>query len=49
VNQVLLAVTLVLCVLTCTTGRTNVLNGLIHLLLFMGYFILMFEGDNRLE
>ena len=43
VNQILLAVTLVLCILTCATGRTNVLNGLIHLLLFMGYFILMFE------
>jgi Ca2+:H+ antiporter len=44
VNQILLAVTLVLCILTCTTGRTNVLNGLVHLVLFAGYFILMFGG-----
>ena len=44
VNQIRLAVTLVLCILTCTTGRTNVLNGLVHLVLFAGYFILMFGG-----
>ena len=44
VNQILLAVTLVLCILTCTTGRTNVLKGLVHLVLFAGYFILTFGG-----
>jgi len=44
VNQILLATTLVLCILTCTTGRTNVLNGLVHLVLFIGYFIFMFGG-----
>jgi hypothetical protein len=27
-NQIPLAVTLVLCILTCTTDRTNALNGL---------------------
>ena len=32
-----------------TQSRTNVVNGLIHLRLFVGYFILMFEGDRRLE
>src|SRR5262249_32705040 len=41
VNQILLAVTLILSILTCTTGRTNVLNGLIHLVLFVAYFILI--------
>lgn len=44
VNQIMLCVTLILCVLTCTTGRTNVLNGLIHLVLFVTYFVLIFEG-----
>jgi len=41
-NQVLLATTLLLSVVTCTTGRTNVLNGFIHLLLFVAYFTLIF-------
>jgi Ca2+:H+ antiporter len=44
VNQILLAVTLFVSSLTCVTGRTNVLNGLVHLLLFVGYFLLLFEG-----
>ena len=43
VNQIMLAVTLIVCILTCTTGRTNVLNGLIHLVLFVAFFILLFE------
>lgn len=43
VNQIMLAVTLIVCILTCTTGRTNVLNGLIHVVLFVAYFILLFE------
>jgi Ca2+:H+ antiporter len=42
VNQILLIVTLIVCILTCATGRTNVLNGLIHLVLFLAYFILIF-------
>jgi Ca2+:H+ antiporter len=44
VNQILLAVTLAVSTLTCITGRTNVLNGFVHLVLFAAYFILMFEG-----
>ncbi len=44
VNQILLSVTLVVCILTCATGRTNVLNGLIHLVLFLAYVILIFGG-----
>lgn len=44
VNQILLVVTLAVSTLTCITGRTNVLNGFIHLVLFAAYFILIFEG-----
>jgi Ca2+:H+ antiporter len=44
VNQILLAVTLAVCGLTCTTGRTNVLHGLIHIVLFVGYVVLIFGG-----
>jgi len=44
VNQILLLVTLIVSILTCATGRTNVLNGLIHLVLFVAYFILIFGG-----
>ena len=41
-NQVLLITTLLLAIVTCTTGRTNVLNGVIHLLLFIAYIVLIF-------
>jgi Ca2+:H+ antiporter len=44
VNQILLVLTLAVSTLTCITGRTNVLNGFIHLVLFAAYFVLMFEG-----
>ena len=44
VNQILLSVTLIVCILTCATGRTNVLNGMIHLVMFLAYFILIFGG-----
>lgn len=43
-NQILLVVTLIVCMLTCTTGRTNVLNGLVHLMLFLGYIMLVLES-----
>jgi len=43
-NQILLCISLAVATLTCATGRTNVLNGLIHLVLFLAYFILIFEG-----
>jgi len=42
VNQLLLAVTLAVSTLTCVTGRTNVLNGFIHLVLFITYAVLIF-------
>jgi Ca2+:H+ antiporter len=44
VNQILLLVTLAVSTLTCITGRTNVLNGFIHLVLFVAYFVLIFGG-----
>lgn len=43
VNQILLVLTLAVSTITCMTGRTNVLNGFIHLVLFVAYVILMFE------
>jgi Ca2+:H+ antiporter len=42
VNQILLIVTLAVSTLTCLTGQTNVLNGFVHLVLFVVYFILIF-------
>jgi Ca2+/H+ antiporter len=39
-----LVLTLAVSTLTCMTGRTNVLNGFIHLVLFAAYFILLFEA-----
>jgi Ca2+:H+ antiporter len=42
VNQILLATTLIVSILTCATGRTNVMNGLIHLVIFLAYFVLIF-------
>jgi Ca2+:H+ antiporter len=43
-SQIVLAVTLAVSMLTCVTGRTNVLNGFIHLMLFVIYFVLIFEA-----
>jgi Ca2+:H+ antiporter len=43
-SQILLAVTLAVSTLTCVTGRTNVLGGFIHLVLFVTYFVLIFEA-----
>ena len=43
-GQILLVVTLAVSTLTCFTGRTNVLNGFIHLVLFVAYFVLVFEA-----
>lgn len=42
VNQILLVTTLAVASLTCLTGHTNVLNGFVHLVLFVVYFILIF-------
>ncbi len=44
VNQILLSVTLIVSILTCATGRTNALNGLIHIVIFVSYFLMLFGG-----
>jgi Ca2+:H+ antiporter len=43
-NFVLLLLTLFLSVVTFGSGRTNVMQGLVHALLFVSYFLLIFQG-----
>ena len=43
-NFVMLLLTLFLSVVTFGSGRTNVLQGVVHLLLFVSYFLLIFQG-----
>ena len=43
-NFVMLLLTLFLSVVTFGSGRTNVLQGFVHLLLFVSYFLLIFQG-----
>jgi Ca2+:H+ antiporter len=43
-NLVLLLLTLMLSIVTFGSGRTNVLQGVVHVLLFVCYFLLIFEG-----
>jgi Ca2+:H+ antiporter len=43
-NFVLLLLTLLLSVVTFGSGRTNVLQGMVHALLFVSYFLLIFQG-----
>lgn len=43
-NMTLLALTLILSTLTFSSRRTNILLGAVHLLLFLAYLMLMFEG-----
>jgi Ca2+:H+ antiporter len=42
-DSLLLVLTLVVCALTFTSNRTNVLSGAVHLLLFLAYVMLIFE------
>ncbi len=42
-NLVLLLLTLFLSAITFTSGRTNVLQGLVHVLLFLAYLLLVFQ------
>ena len=39
----LLAVTLGSCIVTFGQGQTNILQGFVHLLLFIAYIVLMFD------
>ncbi len=43
-NFALLLLTLLLSMVTFGSGRTNVLQGLVHLLLFVSYVLLIFQG-----
>ena len=43
-DLVLFLLTLTLCVVTFSSGRTNVLQGVVHLLLFVAYLFLIFQG-----
>ena len=44
VNTILILLLLVLSTITFTNNRTNVLLGAVHLLLFLAYLMMMFEG-----
>lgn len=43
-NQLLLAVTLAVSVVTFASGRTNILQGTVHVVLFAAYVMLIFEA-----
>jgi Ca2+:H+ antiporter len=43
-NLVMLLLTLFLSAITFTSGRTNILQGLVHVLLFLAYILLIFEA-----
>jgi Ca2+:H+ antiporter len=43
-DLLLFVLTLVLCTVTFSSGRTNVLQGGVHLILFLAYLFLIFEG-----
>jgi Ca2+:H+ antiporter len=43
-DLVMLVLTLVVSVVTFASGRTNILQGLVHLLLFFAYVLLIFQG-----
>jgi Ca2+:H+ antiporter len=43
-DQVLLLLTLATSMITFASGKTNVLQGLVHLVLFLGYLLLILQG-----
>lgn len=43
-NNLLLAVTLVVSVVTFASGRTNILQGAVHMVLFAAYLMLIFQA-----
>jgi Ca2+:H+ antiporter len=43
-NAVMLVLTLAVSLVTFSSGRTNILQGAIHLVLFGAYVMLTFEG-----
>jgi Ca2+:H+ antiporter len=42
--MVMLLLTLGVCVVTFASGRSNVLQGIVHLLLFVAFVLLIFQG-----
>lgn len=42
-----LCLTLVTCMLTFGTGQTNYLQGVVHLMLFVSYIFLIFDGGKE--
>jgi Ca2+:H+ antiporter len=43
-NGVLLMLTLAVCVVTFASGRTNILQGAVHAMLFAAFVMLIFQG-----
>jgi Ca2+:H+ antiporter len=43
-NDVLLLLTIAVCVVTFASGRTNVLQGAVHVMLFSAFVMLIFQG-----
>jgi Ca2+:H+ antiporter len=43
-NDVLLLLTLVVCIVTFASGRTNILQGAVHAVLFAAFVMLIFQG-----
>ncbi len=43
-NELLLAVTLAVCVVTFASGRTNILQGVVHIMLFAAFVLLIFQA-----
>jgi Ca2+:H+ antiporter len=43
-NMVLLLLTLAVSVITFSSGRTNLLQGAVHVVLFLAFLMLIFEG-----
>jgi Ca2+:H+ antiporter len=43
-DLLLLPLTLVISIVTFSSGRTNILQGTVHLLLFCAYVVLIFQG-----
>jgi Ca2+:H+ antiporter len=43
-NDVLLLLTLIVSVVTFSSGRTNILQGAVHVVLFGAFLLLIFQG-----
>ncbi len=43
-NDVLLLLTLTVCIVTFASGRTNILQGAVHVMLFAAFLMLIFQG-----